>query len=321
MVVRKEIIDGEECFHIRDEDRDIYMCNFSYSLSCTSRGLLVTVEFDAWGRGTLSISLWVGSVRSSYTDVNFGACYVPPKIYYAKLGVTSERQRYRITSQDYLRCGDKVVVAAWDSGAGWFVPVTSWSGFWIFQLRPVKSVTTSTGFSITYEIYNYSKRKCVLPVEVRDDSGNVLYTDLVKFSDGTLKVTKTYGSNTRVKALAYKPSCKYVYDNDTYYTYFEDPSTIAAELAGVQPEISITPDRETITASPREDVYIKYSITNNSQYNTEVTIDLTVNGTEVNVPKTMSIPAGGSTTVQWVLHFPDYGSYEVCPKILGVKLV
>jgi len=329
MTVTREIIDGKEYFHLVDEHHDLYIGNFAFGLECTSKGVKVIAEFDAWGRSFpyccyAEIALWVNGIKHDYTNIDLGACSQPPMIYYdSGFRISETKSRYRIVS-NYVGCAKNIIFAVYDRDAGWFVPLVSWEGFRIFQLRPVKSVETNTGYSITYEIYNYSKRACKLPVLIRYlDTFEVIGQDIVTFSEGQLKVTKTYGADKRVRAYAYKPNCSYTYDGDSFYAYLTDPSTLATELVlpEVMSKITATPDKKEIESYPGMDVTLRYTVENNSNYSVEVTLDLTVNGSEVNVPKTARISAGGSETVQWTLHFSDYGSYEVCPKILGVRLL
>jgi len=314
MAVTKEIIDGKEYFHEKssnDYGYNYYIGNFSFELKCTSTGVASVIEFDAWG------SSWP---VCCFADI---AVKADGGLIYSNSGfrISETKQRYRIETLDVPEVS-RVTFCVYDLDAHDYVPLVSFNDFWIFKFRVIRSVQTETGYSITYEIYNLSRRACKLPVEIKDINGNVINYDIISFSTGQEMVTKTFGSSTKVRAYAYKPDCSYTHEYP-YYLYKSDPTDIANELAfsEVLSSLEVVPEKEEIETYPRVDTYVKFKVTNGSRYDIEVTLDLTYNSTPVNYPKTVAIPAGGSAAVQWTLHFPDYGRYEVCPKILGIRLV
>ena len=327
MSVTKEIIDGKEYFHVKASDSygyDYYVGNFSFGFS----GKKVVVEFDAWGRSWpyccyAEIALWVNEVKSSYSSFKEGSCSQNPMIYYnSGFGISETKKRYRITSDGDLDCGYRVIFAVYDIDRGWFVPIAEFKDFWIFQFRPVRSVETEEGYSITYEIYNHSRRACKLPVLVKyTDTGEVVSKEIISFSNNQLYVTKSFAADRKVRPYPYKYDYAYYEEGVPFYRYEKDPTTLATELAvpDIESKIDIEPKSAEMLAEPYTRITVPFIVTNNSDYNVKLVIDLTVNGNPVNVPKTVDVPAHGSKEVSWQLQFSE-GEYIVCPVISGILL-
>jgi len=324
MSVKKEVIDGIEYYHLRDSNHDLYIGNFSFGFS----GRKVVAKFDAWGRSWpyccyARIALWVNKIRSSYNSFKEGSCSQTPMIYYnSGFSISKTKKRYSIISTANLDCGYSVIFSIYDRDIGWFVPLAEFRDFWIFQFRPIRSVQTNEGYSITYQIYNHSRRSCKLPVLVKYlDTGEVVSKEIINFSNNQLYITKSFAADKRVRPQPYKYDYSYYEEGVSFYRYTKDPSTVATELIvpNIESKINIAPKSVEMYADPYTRIDVPFTIGNNSDYNVKIVADLTVNGNPVNVPKIVYVPAHSVKEISWQLQFAK-GEYKVCPIISGIML-
>jgi hypothetical protein len=187
---------------------------------------------------------------------------------------------------------------------------------WDFGFEPVASKWTPEGYTITYKIYNYKRKACRLPVEIYDKAtGEAIKHQYVEFSDGEFEKTVTFGHSSEIRARAYKYDVKYGKYWDVF-GYYSDPSGIEIPLPPPENfEVAVTVDKT--TAAPGEQITATVTVKNYEDRKITLTIDLTKNGSEIGVPKTVTVEAKEEASETWTLRFSTVGDYEICPLVTG----